>query len=97
MSDRVNTTMDDVERAMPDSPFDHVRGHPKPKELPPRDYPVLPGRQPRHRSVDLPGVLGRLNRPNSPHVFHDADAAGEMRTGGAHFVEKGAPARRYRL
>jgi hypothetical protein len=63
---------------------------------------MLPSRQPRNLPVkNLRVDFWLLSNQKSTGVLawigHDADAAGEMRTGGARFVRKGAPARRYRL
>lgn len=94
--------MQAVEAAVCDPSLDHLPTQSDLPELPPTYDPMLPSRQPRDLPVkDLRVEFWLVSNQKSTGVLattcHDADAAGEMRTGGAHFVRKGAPARRYRL
>jgi len=67
---------------MINAPPDHLRGHPEPRQLPPRDDAVLTTGHDCHLRLTLWPCEGL----NVRRAFHNADADKEIRAGGAQNV-----------
>jgi len=102
MSHGVHASVQTIEPTVPDPSLDHLSTQTDLLDLPPAHDPVLsPGERGNLPVKDVRVEFWLLSNQKSTGVLagtcHDADAGEEMRTGGARFVRKGAPARRYRL